>query len=98
VEGAHVWVEGERRAYFIARLCRRCNHRHGDEEICACRYIGRREEPRRWMPIRDLWLYKIMALEPGGDDVFAPFRVWCAETAAPSHGPRERCSRFCSQA
>ena len=93
-EGAHVWVEGERRAYFIARLCRSCNHRHGDEELCYCAYIGRGEEPRRWMPIRDLWLYKCMAANPVDvDSVFAPFREWCRETAP--HGPRDRCSRFC---
>jgi hypothetical protein len=96
VEGAHVWVEGERRAYFIARLCRRCNHRHGDEEICCCRYIGRGEEPRSWMPIRDMWLYKIKLI--GGNKIFEPFQEWCRETAPPTHSRlRDRCSRFCGR-
>ena len=103
VEGAHVWVEGERRAYFIARLCRRCNHRHGDEEICYCRYIGRGEDPKCWMPIRDMWLYKMMSKPSasgasGGDTIFEPFQEWCRETAPPTHGRfRNRCSRFCTQ-
>jgi hypothetical protein len=88
-----VWVEGERRFYYVARLCKSCNHRHGEEEICYCRYIEKGEEPKQWMPIRDMWLFKV-----GGKSqslLYLPFREWCSSTGPPSHGHRQRCSRFC---
>ena len=57
-EGAHVWVKGERKSFFIAPLCKGCNHRHGEEEICWCRYIENGEDPKEWMAIKDVWLLK----------------------------------------
>ena len=85
-----MWVRGERRFYFVAALCRQCNHRHGDEEICYCMYIGQRKEPVGWMPLRDTWLFKVGSEDGGHWD---PFRDWCGESEA--HGWRERCSRYC---
>lgn len=93
-EGAHVWVEGERDFFFIAPLCRQCNHRHGDEEICWCRYIANGLQPRRWIPIKDTWLCKIAS--PGGTSHFLPFREWCESADATHRAGRERCSRYCS--
>jgi hypothetical protein len=91
-EGCHVFVEGDRDHYFIARMCRKCNHRHGSEEMCYHRFVEGREDPRAWIPIRDVWLYKIGG--PGGSH-WGPFRDWCKETTGPSHGARTRCSGFC---
>lgn len=97
-EGCHVFVEGVRDAYFIAPMCKQCNHRHGHEEICFCRYMVHREEPQAWMPIRDMWLYKIKSSEgvSGDAEVWKPFSSWCIERASlPSHNFRERCFYAC---
>jgi hypothetical protein len=91
-EGAHVWVKGDRTSYFIAALCKRCNHRHGEEEICWCRYISRKEEPKHWIPIRNVWLMKLKWANR--DLQFLPFREWC-ESKPPAHVFRERCCQFC---
>lgn len=94
-QGAHVWLHGDRRFYYIAAFCRRCNHRHADEEICYCRYVARGENPGTWIPIRDTFLLKRGSERPG--TAFEPFRAWCAESGpAEGHGFRERCSRYCS--
>ena len=91
-EGAHVWVQGDRSSYYIAALCKRCNHRHGEEEICWCRYISKGEEPKQWIPIRNVWLMKVR--NKTKDLLFLPFREWC-ETRPPTHVFRERCNKFC---
>ena len=99
-EGCHVWVKGERRFYYIAPLCQKCNHRHGEEEICWCRYIMGHEEPKQWIPIRDVWLMQVGNTEGkrwlGGSrgEVFRPFKEWC-EKKKSSHSFRERCSYYC---
>lgn len=92
-EGAHVFVEGERDAYFIAPMCKPCNHRHGHSEMCFCRFVTRREEPQAWISIRDMWLMKIKFR--GATDVFwRPFSDFCAEKSG-AHGYRDRCSVYC---
>jgi hypothetical protein len=95
-EGAHVFVEGERNAFFIAIVCRSCNHRHGREEICYCRYITRRENPGAWIPIReDVMLCRIE--HPYLDYHWEQLSAWCDEKrGSPSHEFRDRCSTFCS--
>ena len=95
--GAHVWLEGERRFFYVALFCRNCNHRHGGEEICFCRYIGLREEPAAWIPIRDTWLYK-HGTAPGAPpehNALRPFDEWCRTNGPPAHGRRDRCCLFC---
>ena len=98
--GCHVWVRGVRDAYFIAPFCRHCNHRHGHEEICHCRYIGRGEEPAQWIAIRDVWLLKQTATDTSNvRELFAPFRTYCERQHIEGPyavSPRWRCSRYCS--
>ena len=96
-EGAHVWLQGERRFHYIAMLCKRCNHRHGHEEICYCRYIGRDEEPGAWIPIRDAFLYKMGTVPgaPAKDHAMRPFAEWCRVNSPPAHAFRVKCCHWC---
>lgn len=95
--GAHVWLEGDRRRYYIAGFCEKCNHRHGDEELCYCRFIGKGEDPKRWIPIKDSWMMKIAG--PDSRTLpFEDFKAWCREkgpVGEEGHGYREMCCQFC---
>ena len=90
VEGAHVWLEGERRFYFIAPFCKLCNHRHGGEEICHCRYVHKGEDPQQWIAIKDTWLYKII-----GKTAMEKLEGYCKEKKGEQHSFRDQCCKDC---
>ena len=96
--GAHVWLKGDRKRYYIAGFCEQCNHRHGDEEICYCRYVGREEEPKMWIPIKDTWMMKVAGSTPTTSP-FDDFKEWCDDRnpvgGVDGHGFREKCCSFC---
>ena len=95
-EGAHVWLEGDRRSYYIAAFCRPCNHRHAGEEICYCRYVRLLQDPGAWIPIRATDLLRITSARP--NDALVGLAEWCANSGPQDgHGFRQRCSRYCSR-
>ena len=85
--GAHVFLEGDRSTYYIAPFCAGCNHRHGHEEMCHCKFIKGGAEPLQWLALKNVWLRKMPVVK----NMWAPFVAWCEEAPPTPHAYRELC-------